>query len=69
MMVGGIGYKILYCVFREILFHFSIQLSGECFVVADDQCRLVQSGYHIGHRKGLAGPRNPEECLELIALP
>ena len=69
MMVGRIGYKILHRVLREELFHLRIQLAGECFVVRDDQCRLVQSGYHISHREGLAGTRNPEECLELIALP
>ena len=59
MMVGGIGYKILHRFLREELFHLRIQLSGECFVMAYDQCRFVQSGYHVSHREGLAGTRNP----------
>ena len=60
MMIGGIGYKVLYRVLREELFHLRIQLASEGFVVADDQCRLVQSGYDIRHREGLAGTRNPQ---------
>ena len=60
MMVGRIGHKILHCVLREELFHLRVQLAGEGFVVADDQRRLVQSGYYIGHREGLAGSHNPQ---------
>ena len=59
MMVGGIGYKILHRVFREELFHLRIQLTGEGFVVRDDERRLLQLLDDIRHRKGLAGPRNP----------
>ena len=62
-----VGHKILYRVLGEKLFHLGIQLAGERFVVADDQCRLVKSSDHIRHREGLAGARNAEQGFKLVA--
>jgi hypothetical protein len=37
--------------------------------VRNDQSGLVQSRYHVCHRKGLAGARHTQQSLKLVALP
>ena len=51
---GTLGDKIFHCVIREHLLEFSIQLSGQCFIMGDNQCGFLQLLDHVGHRKGFA---------------
>ena len=66
LIVIVIGNKVFDRVLGKELFHLPVKLSGQCFIVRDDQRRLVQCGDNIGHRKCLAGARNPQQRLELI---
>ncbi len=42
---------------------FAVELSGQGFVVAQDQCRSLGLGHHICHRKGLARACHPKQHL------
>lgn len=57
---GTLGDKILHGVIREHLLEFSVQLSGQCFIMGDDQCGFLQLLDHVGHRKRLSRTRNPQ---------
>ena len=36
-----LGDKIFYCVIGEHLLEFSVELCSKCFIMSDDQCRLL----------------------------
>lgn len=44
--------------FQEKTFKFRIKLCCQSFIVAQNQCRLVQVCYDIGYGKGFARSRN-----------
>src|SRR4029434_6945303 len=63
LVVVVVADEILYRVVREELLELLVKLTGECFVVHQDQRGLLHPRDHIGHRKGLTGPRHAEEGL------
>ena len=63
-----LGDKVFHRVFREKLFKLTVELGRQGLIVSDNQSRLVQGLYHIGHGKGLARSRNTQQCLCLIAF-
>lgn len=55
-----LGDKVFHRVFREKLFKLAVELDRQGLIVSDNQSRLVQGLYHIGHGKGLARSRNTQ---------
>ena len=64
-----IGHKVLNRILREELLHFRVKLARQGFIVRNDQCRLLQLLYHVGHCEGLARSCDTEQSLELVAFP
>ena len=69
LIVIIIGNKIFHGVLRKELLHLPVELAGQGLVMGDDQGRLVQGRDDIGHREGLARPRDAQKGLELVAFP
>ena len=53
LVIVVIGNEILHRIGREEALEFSVQLGGQCLVVAQDQGRALQLLDDIRHREGL----------------
>ena len=69
LVVIIVGNKILYRILREKFLEFSVELRGKRLVMRDDESRLLQVLYDVGHGKCLARTGNAEQRLCLVALP
>ena len=67
MMAGGIGYKILDSVLGKELFHLTVELAGQSFVVGYDESRLIERSNDIRHCECLAGARHAKKGFKLVA--
>ena len=63
LVVVVVADEILDRIVREELLELLVELPGERLVVHQDQRGLLHPRDHIGHRKGLTGPRHAEEGL------
>ena len=65
LIVVVVADEVLHEVVGEELLELTVKLSGEGLVVAQDQGGPSGLCDDVGHREGLAGPRDPEEGLRL----
>jgi hypothetical protein len=58
-----LAYKIFYRVLREKFLELTVELTRQSLIVRNDQSRLVEGGYDICHRKGLARTRDLQQKI------
>lgn len=63
-----LGDKIFHGILREKFLELAVQLSRQRFIVRYDQSRFVKLPDDIRHRESLAGTRDTQKRLELVAL-
>ena len=68
LVIVVIGDKIFYRILREKFLHLPVKLPRQCFIMGNDQSRLIQRLDHICHGKGLTGTGDTQQGLELIPL-
>ena len=68
LVVVVMRYEVLNSILGEVACHFVIQLACKCFVVAEDECRNIESFDHVGHGEGLAASCHTEENASFLTL-
>ena len=63
LVVVEVTHEIVDRIVGKEMFELTVQLGSERFVVAKDQCWLLDVLNNICHRKRLAGSRHTEQCL------
>ena len=67
MVVVVIGNEVFDRVVREEFLELRVELRGERLVVGQNQRRPIDLLDDVGHREGLAGAGDAEQCLVPIA--
>ena len=68
LVVVVVAHEVRHGVVREELFEFAVELSGQRFVVRQDERRTIHLSDDVGHRERLAGSGNSQQNLIALAF-